>query len=655
MMEYTARGREDHAGEGKVPDSLPIDVTGHSAERRITDRRIVAFICIFLAAATLYAYWHVQSFPFVLYDDPLYILDNKIVKQGLTAQGLVSAFSSFTAANWHPLTLISHMADVQLYGLNAAGHHWTSVVIHTVNTVLLFLVLRAMTLCTWPSALVAALFALHPLHVESVAWVAERKDVLSAFFWFAAMGAYLGYVRQLGPWRYGLVLLLFSLGLLSKPMLVTFPFFLMLLDYWPLNRYVHARTILDRYWPAQNPSAWQAFSRLAAEKIPLFLLSVISSILTLLAQKGGGAFISIQSLPIKLRLANALDSCFGYLSKMIIPVNMAFYYPMGREILFWQIAIYAILLVLITILVIAAMRRYPFLFVGWFWYVGTLVPVIGIVQVGTQAMADRYTYVPLIGIFIMAAWGMKSIADKYSWAKSLFSTISIALIPVLIVMTGQQAMIWRDSETLFTHALVVTERNPVAHNNLAAVYLESGRLQEAIPHIRRALEISPFDAQANGNMGAAFFMQQKYEDAERHLMRALEVEPSNVSFQVHLATILANVGKEDQAKQLFEGILQRYPERDDALLELSLIYSRSGNYQEALQYLSKAARINPGHPVIRYQYGRALMQTGRVAEAVEHLHAASVIWPNQAEFITALEEARLASHSKDRDEHERKD
>ena len=274
-----------------------------------------------------------------------------------------------------------------------------------------------------------------------------------------------------------------------------------------------------------------SFYSSGGRKIPLILLSAVSSVVTLLAQKGGGAFISIEVLPISLRLANALDSCFGYLSKMIIPVNLAFFYPMGREILYWQIAMYAILLSVITILVIAAMRRYPFLFVGWFWYVGTLVPVIGIVQVGTQAMADRYTYVPLIGIFIMAAWGMKSIAEKYSWAKFPFSTISIALIPVLIVMTGQQAMIWSSSETLFTHALVVTERNHVAHNNLAAVFLQSGRLQEAIPHIRRALEISPLDAQANGNMGAAFFMQQRYEDAERHLRRALEVEPSNVSFQ----------------------------------------------------------------------------------------------------------------------------
>lgn len=616
----------------------------------MTEGRVVTVICLFLAAATLYAYWDVQSFPFVLYDDPLYILDNRIIRQGLTAGGLASAFSSFTAANWHPLTLISHMADVQLFTLNAAGHHWTSVVIHTVNTVLLFLVLRAMTQCTWPSALVSVLFALHPLHVESVAWVSERKDVLSTFFWFAAMGAYMGYVRQPGPWRYGLVLLLFSLGLLSKPMLVTFPFVLLLLDYWPLDRYGNARTILDRYWPAQNPTALQAFFRLTAEKIPLILLSALSSVLTLLAQKGGGAFISVQALPIDLRLANALDSCFGYLSKMIIPVNMAFYYPMGREILFWQIAMYAILLVLITILVIAAMRRYPFLFVGWFWYLGTLVPVIGIVQVGTQAMADRYTYVPLTGIFIMAAWGMKSIAKKYSWTRFLFSAISIAAIPVLIFMTGQQALIWRDSETLFAHALAVTERNHVAHNNLAALYLEAGRLEEAIPHIRRALEISPFDAQANGNMGAAFTMQQNHEEAERYLRRALEVEPSNVSFQVHLATILAKVGKENQAKQILEGILQRDPQRDDALLELGLIYIRSGNHREALPYLSRAVRINPGHPAIRYQYGIALMKTDRADEAVEHFEAASVIWPNQADFKAALEEARLATQSKGRDE-----
>jgi len=629
-----------------MADTETIETTKQPAENRMEESRVVALICVLLAAATLFAYWEVQSFPFILFDDPLYILDNRVVKEGLTARGLSWAFTSFSAANWHPLTWISHMVDVEVFRFNPAGHHWTSVVIHAANGVLLFLVLRAMTQCTWPSAFVSALFALHPLHVESVAWVSERKDVFSAFFWFAAMGAYLRYVRKPGLARYGLVLLLFSLGLLSKPMVVTFPFFLMLLDYWPLNRYVHARTILDRYWPAQNPSTWQAFFRLAAEKFPLILLSVVSSVMTLLAQQGGGAVISIQALPISLRLASALDSCFGYLSKMIIPVNLAFFYPMGREILYWQIAMYAFLLIGITILVIAAMRRYPFLFVGWFWYVGTLVPVIGIVQVGTQAMADRYTYVPLIGIFIMAAWGMKSIAEKYSWAKSLFSTISIALIPVLIVMTGQQAMIWSSSETLFTHALVVTERNPVAHNNLAAVYLQSGRLQEAIPHIRRALEISPLDAQANGNMGAAFFMQQQYDDAERHLTRALEVEPSNISFKVHLATILANAGKEDQAKKLFEEIIQRDPQRDDAILELGLIYIRSGNNQEAVQHLSKAARINPEHPVIRYQYGIALTKTGRPADAIEHFQAALDMWPDHLEIRSALEEARSLALSK---------
>ena len=241
-----------------MPDSMPVATMNHGGEQSVPQRAIVAFICIFLAAATLYTYWDVQSFEFVLYDDPLYILNNSVVKDGLTAQGLAWAFNSFSAANWHPLTWISHMADVEVFRFNPAGHHWTGVVIHAANGVLLFLVLRAMTQCTWPSALVSALFALHPLHVESVAWISERKDVLSTFFWFAAMGAYLGYTRKPDLGRYGLVLLLFSLGLLSKPMLVTFPFFLMLIDYWPLNRYIDTRTILDRCWLAQNLPSWQA-------------------------------------------------------------------------------------------------------------------------------------------------------------------------------------------------------------------------------------------------------------------------------------------------------------------------------------------------------------------------------------------------------------
>ncbi len=626
--------------ERMMTDTEPVETKNQPAETRIEDSRIAAAICVMLAAATQFAYWQVQSFAFVLFDDPLYVLENRVVKEGLTAQGLSWAFTSFSAANWHPLTWISHMVDVEVFRFNPAGHHWTSVVIHTVNGVLLFLVLRAMTQCTWPSAFVSALFALHPLHVESVAWVSERKDVLSTFFWFAAMGAYLRYVREPGLARYGLVAFLFVLGLLSKPMVVTLPFVLMLLDLWPLNRYVDTRTFMDRHWPARSQATVPVFFRLFTEKIPLMMLSAASAVITLLAQKGGGAFVTFESLPMGLRLANALDSCFGYLSRMVIPVDLAFFYPLSREIILWQIATYAIVLALITGLVIVSVRRYPYLFVGWFWFLGTLVPVIGIIQVGMQAMADRYTYVPLTGIFILAAWGMKSIVEKVARGKLLFSAISIAVIAALTILTGLQAQTWRDSVTLFTRALAISDRNHIAHNNLAAIYLEAGRVDDAMPHIRRALEIYPLYAQAHGNMGAALFMQKKYGDAEKHLTKALQIDPANTEFQVHLATIKATTGKEEEAIKMFENILLREPHRDNALLELGLIYSRAGKYKEALPFFAKAARINRGHPVIRYQYGIALTQTGRPADAIEHFQAAMEMWPDQVEIRNALEEAR---------------
>jgi len=629
-----------------MTDTQPIESKDRASEKRMEESRIVALICVLLAAATLFAYWQVQSFAFVLFDDPLYILENRIVKEGLTAHGLTWAFTSFSAANWHPLTWISHMVDVEVFRFNPAGHHWTSVVIHAANGVLLFLVLRAMTQCTWPSAFVSALFALHPLHVESVAWVSERKDVLSTFFWFAAMGAYLRYVRKPGLARYGLVAFLFVLGLLSKPMVVTLPFVLMLLDLWPLNRYADTRTFMDGHWPAQSQAAIPVFFRLFAEKIPLMMLSAASAVITLYAQRAGGAFVTFESLPMGLRLANALDSCFGYLSRMVVPVNLAFFYPLSREIIIWQIAAYAILLALITALVIVAVKRYPYLFVGWFWFLGTLLPVIGIIQVGMQAMADRYTYIPLTGLFIMTAWGMKSIAGKHAWGRPLFSAIAIALIPVLVILTGSQAQSWRDSETLFTHGLAISDRNHIAHNNLAAIYLETGRVEEALPHIRRALEIYPLYAQAHGNMGAALFMQNKYEEAEQYLVKALRIDPANTEFQIHLATIMANTGKEEDAIKIFGSILQREPQRDNALLELGLIYSRAGKFREALPLFAKAARINRGHPVIQYQYGIALTQTGRPADAIKHFQAALDMWPDQVEIRNALEEAQSLARSR---------
>lgn len=627
-------------------DDLQIDAPkgrrdGATGQPAIPESRVIAIVCILLAAATLFAYWQVQSFTFILFDDPLYVTENKIVRDGVTARGVSWAFSSFSAANWHPLTWISHMVDVDLYRFNPAGHHWTSVIIHVINTILLFCVLQAMTRCVWPSAFVSALFGLHPLHVESVAWIAERKDVLSAFFWFAAMGAYLRYTKEPSLRRYGLVVVLFALGLLSKPMVVTLPLVLLLLDYWPLERHVATKTVLDPFWTARGRKTSPAFARLAAEKIPLLLLSAVSCVTALLAQKQGGAFVTFESLPIGLRLVNALDSYFRYLLKTLVPADLAFFYPMSREILVWQVAGLAVLFLLLMALVVVAAKRYPYLLVGWLWYLGTLVPVIGIVQVGMQSMADRYTYIPLTGIFIMAAWGMKSIAEAIPRSRAMLAAIAIALIPVLVMLTRNQALVWKDSVTLFTRALVVTEKNHIAHNNLAAIHLEAGRLDIAVPHLRKALEIYPLYAQAHGNMGAALFMQRKYDEAIRHVTTAMKIDPTNPNYQVQLAAILAASGRDEEANQLLVAILRQDPHRDDALLEMGMICLRAGRTGEALTHLAKAAWVNPAHIAIRYQYGIALAKAGRHAEAAVQFKAALMIRPDDAEIRTALEDALL--------------
>jgi len=542
-------------------------------------------ICLSLTVATLSVFWSVRNHDFVNYDDQLYVTENRQVQSGLTWSGVLLAFATTDASNWHPLTWLSHMLDYEIYAMNPAGHHLTNLVFHIANALLLFLVLHRMTDGLWPSALVAALFAVHPLHVESVAWVAERKDVLSTFFWFATTWAYLRYVDQRGFGRYVLALLLFALGLLAKPMLVTLPFTLLLLDYWPLGRFGSQRPASASISHVEKSSDSGAFaiSHLLLEKVPFFVLSGVSSVVTLFVQGQGGSVASFESLPLGLRAANAVVSYVRYIGKMAWPVELSVLYPLNPQLglvfSMWQVAGSCGLLLSITGLAIWTRRRLPYLMVGWLWYVGTLVPVIGLVQVGVQSMADRYTYIPLIGLFIVTAWGMADVVGGLRYRKSLYTTTAGIVITVLMVCTYRQVQTWRNTIVLFSHALEVTADNCSAHYNLGTALAKQGHLEEAIDNFSEAVRIQPFHANAHNNLGLAFAQQGRLEEAIEKYLKALEIRPDSPQAHFNLGNALARKGDFHKAIEHFQEALRIKPDYVKARHNLSLALDRQRRLQ----------------------------------------------------------------------------
>ena len=439
-------------------------------------------ISLFLILTIVAVFWPVKNFRFINLDDEEYVTENPQVLNGLSLNGVIWAFTTKHSSNWHPLTWLSHMLDTELYGLNPRGHHLTNLLFHLANTLLLFWVLKRMTGMLWESGLVAALFALHPLHVESVAWVAERKDVLSTFFWMLTMGAYVHYVHQASPRRYLLVFFSFALGLLSKPMIVTLPLVLLLLDYWPLGR-LHWRLEEQR---SQGKTAISRAFRLVWEKVPLLFLVAVSCSLTIWAQRRTVA--SLEGLPLEIRTANALISYVKYIGKMVWPCRLAVQYPYPEKFPLWQVAGAGLFLIGVSFLVVREARRRPYLVVGWLWYLGTLVPVIGLIQVGSQAMADRYTYVPLIGLFIMTAWGIPNLLSQWRHRRIVLLVSSGLVIALLTILTRIQLQYWSDSTTLYKHTLNSTANNYQVHYNLGLALAKEGKNEEAIVHYKEALE-----------------------------------------------------------------------------------------------------------------------------------------------------------------------
>ncbi len=499
------------------------------------------WICAGLVALVAVSFGPVAHHGFVNLDDEAYIVDNPYVEHGLTPAGIGWALTSFYEGNWHPLTWMSHMLDVSLFGMAPGPHHLVSVILHALSAAILFLALFSMSGDRWPSTFTAALFAVHPLRVESVAWAAERKDVLGGFFWMLTLLSYAAYAKRPSAVRYALVVLSLALGLMSKPMLVTLPFVLILVDLWPIGRFV----------------PWRVGRREVLEKLPLLGLSAVSSAITLTAQTRAGVVVPTDALPLGSRLAGAAVTYLAYLRKAIWPVDLAVFYPVSPASLTGlEPALCAIALVAVSFLAIRFARRRPHLTVGWFWYLGTLVPVIGLVQVGAQAMADRYTYVPLVGIILIVAWGARDLAARWPIGKAVLVALACAAVLACVVMTRHQVSSWRDSRALFEHALQVSPDNFVAHNGLGIVSVGDGDLARAAAHFESALRAKPDYAFALNNLGGVLARQGKLADAATRFREALRIQPTYVDARFNLGLVLESQGDRTRAAAEYEEVLR---------------------------------------------------------------------------------------------------
>ena len=561
-------------------------------------------ICLFLIVATLLVFGQVRNYEFFSWDDLGYVRDNPAIQAGLSCKSVVWAFSTTRVGLWLPVTWLSFMLDFELYGLNAGGYHLTNLLLHLANTLLLFLVLKRMTGALYRSAFVAALFALHPLHVESVAWVTERKDVLSTLFWMLTLWAYTRYVDTPSLHRYLLALLAFSLGLMAKPMLVSLPFVLLLLDYWPFDRLQYGQ-VYSADLQAKESMDFHGkrlpYHRLLWEKVPFFIFSAACSVVTFFAQKSAKAVASLDGMSVTTRFANALVSYVKYMGKMVWPRNLAVLYPHpGDSLPLWQILGAGLLLTAISVLVIwAARRHHRYPAVGWLWYLFTLVPVIGLVQVGLQAMADRFTYVPLIGLFIVIAWGVPELMKRYGHRQILLGVGSMAVLTGLSISSWFQVRYWENSITLYEHAIQVTTNSYLPHLNLGVALFDLGKIDEAISHYQEVLRIKPNNAEAHNNLGVAVIKLGKIEAAIAHYLRAIQLEPQYAEAHNNLGNALAEQGKLNEAITYYSQALKIKPTYVKAHNNLGVALARQGRFDKAIARFKKALELQPDYAQAR--------------------------------------------------------
>jgi tetratricopeptide (TPR) repeat protein len=599
-------------------------------------------ICILLAVSILAIYWQVVDFDFINFDDPIYIKNNDMVREGITLEGIKWAFTSVVyASNWHPLTWISHMIDVQFFGMRPGLHHLTNVIIHLFNAILLFIVFQKMTGTVWKSAAVAALFALHPLHVESVAWISERKDVLSTFFWMLTMMGYIWYLQQRNTRRYLIMVFFYILGLLSKPMLVTLPFVLLLMDFWPLNRLatvaqgtgVSSGRTKNSLWS----HIWQpATSVCLMEKIPLIVLATIASGMTIFAQHNDQAIVSLGRVSLGARIMNAITSYVTYLEKMVLPLDLAVFYPYLHAFHPVKIILYLLILILVTALVLYFSKRIPYLIVGWFWYLGSLIPVIGIVQVGDQSMADRYTYIPLIGIAIIVVWGLSDLFNRWRYGNIALWTSSAAAVALLMWSTWIQAGYWKNSEILFRHALDATKDNYLAHYDLGIALYDKGEVEGAIAQYQETLQINPHISGAHTNLGNIMFLQGNPDQAINHYQVALQLNPHQANVYYNLGTVYYRKGNMKKAiASLQKAIIER-PDYPEAIQKLGIAQNDLANQEALMSRIRVLMKQEPVNPALYVKLGDVFRQQEDYGGAVDQYQKALSLQPQSIQAMYGL-------------------
>ena len=574
------------------------------------NRRLEWCLYAALLVAILAVYSQVRHFDFVNFDDPEYISGNNHVRAGLTWAGIEWAFTSTTAANWFPLTWISNMAVCQIFGLDSGWHHLVNVLFHALASVLLLAALRRMTGALWPSAFVAFVFALHPLHVESVAWVAERKDVLCAFFWCLTLWCYAGYVSRPSAARYAWVVLAFCGALMSKSMAVTLPLVLLLLDFWPLRR------------------TWRR--ALLWEKAPLLALAGGVSLLTLVSQQQGHAVRSLTALPVSTRLANAAWTYVAYMGRMFWPASLAVYYPYSHRLQVWQLLAAAVVLAGVTVLAVRWFRPYPYLATGWLWYLGTLVPVIGLVQVGGQSSADRYTYLPTIGLTIVLAWGAVDLLKRYPQATKLVVGTAVAGVGICLVLAAIQTSYWANSGLLFQHAVDVTAGNYIADNNLADYYLTEMRTGEARAPVLEALRLNPYYPEAHVNLATILRRTGQMAESEHQYREAIQLQAINPGAHAGYGALLLQEGRTGEAAGEFATVVDLRPEDADGRYNLGRVLVAVGRFEQGVAQLNEAIRLRPDYADAHHSLAMALAGRGRLNEAVSEFRAEAQLKPGDA-------------------------
>lgn len=617
-------------GEAAETDAAARDGSGLRAF--FADNRNL-YLALGLGAVCILLYGQTIGFDFVGIDDSGYVARNAVVANGLSWAGIKWAFTTFEQTNWHPLTWLSYLLDATFFGVKPGPYHLVNAILHALNSVFLFVVIKQLTGSTWRSAAVAALFAVHPAHVESVAWISERKDVLSTFFWIAATYFYIRYARTKnaevndeasGPSLrfYALTAVAMALGILAKPMVVTLPFTLLLLDYWPLGRL--------------EELSLKRVAALVAEKIPLFLISIASSVVTVIAQRSGGAVVSLEQIPFHLRALNALVSYAKYVGMMFYPLDLGIFYPYQAAIPVWQIAVAGILLAAITVYCVVNFRRRKFLLVGWLWFLGTMVPVIGLVQVGTQNMADRYTYVPFIGLGIMIVWSVRELTQRLD--PRIFRVAAAIVLLLFAVLAFRQIRFWRNSETLFVQTLAVTTNNGLIEQNLCLTYLGQNRLGEAAVQCRNSIRHQPGYYNGYKLLGVIAFRQKNFDEAAKNFEVAVRMRPDDRNAFSGLIQSLASLGRLEEAAEL-AGKMDAGAQGDPTLNEdiyqtaklLGIGYAQRNDYAKAGDYYRKAAAVKPDDADLRANLGAMLFRAGQREEGLAQVRQAITQDPNQAD------------------------